>query len=224
MQSPPPWNQPNAGTPQGAPRNAASPAKRYETLGTTCIVLSALELLYCMQRIVGSAFTKGIMNLERGLIPTLPGSPPVGRMLDALESFAARIAIWESVRTIPFIVATGFLLWIGLRLRKGDASALLAAQRWMFGAFGAIAASLLIQVLVTVPATLEYQEKVMAALPALPAGRGAAPIDIKAMTSQMTLVFTILGSIVGTLFLSAWPIVLYVWSGKLIRETLPPRT
>ncbi len=41
---------------------------------------------------------------------------------------------------------------------------------------------------------------------------------MKAMTSTVTLVSTIGGLVVGTLFLSVWPVVLYVWAGRLIRD------
>lgn len=72
------------------------------------------------------------------------------------------------------------------------------------------------------PATLEYQRHLVDSLPAMPAGAGTPPIDVKSFTSSVTAISVMLGLAGGIVFLSAWPIVLYVWAGQLIRETLAP--
>ena len=138
--------------------------------------------------------------------------------MEAALIFAKRIAVWEALRTIPFLLATVFLLWIALRLRKGDMEALRSAQTWMFSAFAAIAVSLLIQILVTVPATLEYQHQVATLMLTPPAGK-SPPVAMREMMSAMTMVVTIVGVVIGTLVLSVWPVVFYVWAGRLLRET-----
>ncbi len=143
--------------------------------------------------------------------------------LDAAHALALRTAPWEIARTVPFLLATGLLLWIAVRLRQGDARALFVARQWTLAAFGVIAVSLLIQVVAIVPPTMEYQRQVVETIPTVTAGKGAAPFDVKQMMSSMMVVGAVFGVVTGTLFLSAWPVVLRVWAGRLIRETLPPR-
>jgi hypothetical protein len=215
MQQPPPrWNQPPLGKPP------VPAAKRYEQLGTVCLVLAILELLYCTSRVLNQALGKSMLRGQRALMPSLPNAPPVSGVMDAAEVMMSRVALWEALRTIPFVVATGVLLWIALRLRRGDASALSAARNWMYGAFGAIAASLLIEILVILPAQMDYMRHITDAIPTS-SGGASSPIDVKQVTASIALVtmpFTLIGR---TAFLAAWPIVLFVWAGRLQRETSP---
>jgi hypothetical protein len=206
---PPLWNQP-------APPD---PAKRYETLGTACLALSVLELLYCVQRLLSPFFSRSIIELQRSILPETPHGPPVGGMVDAAQGFMAKIALWEAARTVPFLIATGFMIWIAIRLRRGDARALFTARKWTFWALGVVVISVLIQILVTVPATMAYQRDVVDLMP-VPAG-SAMPFDMKRIMSSVTLVSTLFGMLSGTLLAIAWPIAVYLWAGKLIRETPP---
>ena len=216
-EAPPLWP---AGPPPGAPpgtRAPPSPARRRETLGTVCLVLSIIELLYCGYRLLSPLLSRGILDAEKAFFRSMPTGAPAKPMMDAAEAFMARIAVWEAARTVPFAVATCFLLWIAIRLRRGDAGALRAARTWMPFALGVVAVSALIQALVTVPATLEYQRQVVDLMPAMSSG-AKAPFDVKAVTSAVTMVSAIAGMALGTLFLSVWPVVLYVWAGRLIRD------
>jgi hypothetical protein len=218
MQGPPPlWpQQPPPGAPPGA-RPPPSLAKRMETLGNVCLVLSLVELLYCAQKLLAPLFTRNIFDMEKVMFRRLPGAPPISPMMDAAAGFVARIAIWETTRTVPFVVATCFLLWIAIRLRRGDAGALVAARTWMPFALAAVFVSALIQVLFTLPMTMEYQRQVVELMPAMPSS-AAAPFDVKAMTSMVTMLSAISGLVMGTLFLSVWPVMLYVWAGRLSRD------
>jgi hypothetical protein len=189
-----------------------------ETLGTVCLVLSIIELLYCLQRLLSPLLTRNVLEMQKVLFRTLPSAPPTNPIMDAAETFMARIAVWEITRTVPFVLCTGFLLWIAIRLRRGDARALVAARTWMAFALAAVLVSALIQILFTVPMAMEYQRHVMEAMPAMP-GAAAAPFDVKTMTSTITMVSTIAGLVLGTLFLSVWPVVLFVWAGRLVRDT-----
>jgi hypothetical protein len=211
-------------TPQPVPAGPPGPppAKRYETLGTVTLVLALLEVAYCLFRLVSQLLNSSLIEAERAFFPSTPHGPPMGAMFDAARVFAQRIAPWEAARTVPFLVASAYLAWLALRLRRGDARALFVARQWVWAAFGTIALSLLIQVLVTMPATMEYQRQIVETMPTLPAGKGAPPFDMKQMMGSMTLVGAILGVVVGTVVLSVWPVVLWVWAGKLIRETAAP--
>jgi hypothetical protein len=222
MQPPPPiaWNQPHAGAPPGAP--VRSPAARYATLGTTALVLAVIQLLFDAQRMVSALFGGSFVSAERGLFPARAGMPSFDKMFDAAQAFAARIALWEAVRAIPFVLASSALVWIGVRLRRGDGAALATARRWVAGAFVVLIASVLVQAFVTIPATIEYSKTIFESFPAMPTGKAAMPFDIKEMTSQMTVVLAILGAFASTTILAVWPIVLFVWAGKLQRETLAP--
>jgi hypothetical protein len=193
-------------------------AQRCQALGTTCLVLALLEMLDCVQKIATQLFSRTMIEGQRSLFPTKPHGPPMGAMLDAAQQMAARIAPWEIARNLPYLAASVMLLLIANRLRKGDLAALATARQWVFAAFGVIAVSLLIQIVAVVPATMDYQRSIVESLPATPGGKGAPPFDVKQMVSSMTVVGTLLGLVFGTAFMSAWPIVLFVWAGRLLRE------
>jgi hypothetical protein len=181
-------------------------------------VLAILELLYCAQKLVSQIFSHSMIEGQRSLFPTTPHGPPMNAMLDAAQALSRRIAPWEIGRTLPYVAATVLLLLIAIRLRRGEVAALVTARQWAFAAFGVVAVSLLIQIVAILPATMDYQRVIVESMPAAPAGTGAPPFDMKQMMSSMTLVGTLVGLVMGTAFMSAWPIVLYVWSGKLLRQ------
>jgi uncharacterized membrane protein YqjE len=219
-QPPSPWAPP-AGDAAPPLRPMPLPAERYKKLGTTCLVLAILELVYCLWRLVGQLLTTPIMKAERTMLPSSPHGPRMNDVWDAAQELSHRIAPWETARTIPFALATGFLLWIAIRLRRGDGAALFAARKWVFAAFGVIAVSLLIQIAVVVPATMDYQRHVADAMPVVSHGSAPPPLDMKKFMSNMTVFGTVFGLVIGTVFVSVWPVILYVWAGKLIRETSP---
>src|ERR1700678_1795889 len=115
-----------------------APKPLYDSLASTCLALSVVELVFCGQRIVSSAFGGARMRLPSGMPGK--GAAELDRMKGLLGGVMTRLAVWESVRVIPFVAATGVLLWIAIRLRRGDATAVAAARRWPLGAFAAIAA------------------------------------------------------------------------------------
>jgi hypothetical protein len=217
QQAPPVWDQPSP----GAPRGPRSPAQRYETLGTTCLALSIGELLYCLWRLLSPLVSRTMIEAQRRMLPSNAGGVPMAKITDAAQSFMAQIQVWEAVRTVPFLVATAFLLWIALRLRKAEEKALFAAKAWGLWALGAVVVSVLIQILITVPATIEYQRAVVDLIPTMPAG-ASTPFDVKKMTSSITIISTVMGLVIGTVAMAAWPIALYFWASKLIRETVNP--
>lgn len=220
MQTSPPLWSPSQ---PGAPAAGGSPlAKRCETLGNVALALSALELLSCVQRLLSPLLGRAAMRWQKAFMPKMPRGPSMDEMMDAGRELMDRIAVWEVVRTLPFLIATGVLIAIAVRLRRGDLGALAAARRWSAAALAVVALSAVIQVLVTIPATIDYTRAVVKTMPKLPAGPSGPPFDMGAMMSNMTMISSILGLIGGVLFLSAWPIVLYVWAGRIERAAESP--
>jgi hypothetical protein len=211
---------PPAGAPPAAP--VAPLVKRYETFGNVSLALAALEGLLCVQRMFSPLLTRSAFGFQRSLMPKTRGGPPIDEIMDAAQKLGQSIAVWEAVRAVPFLIASAVLGWIALKLRKGEPAALHAMRKWTFAALGVVLLSTVIQALATVPATMEYQKAVVALMPASPPG-AAAPFDFGAFMSTFTLAITIAGLIAGAVFMSIWPIVAYVWAGKLIKESAPPQ-
>jgi hypothetical protein len=208
---------PSAGAPPGA--QATPFAKRLETFGTVCLALGAMELVNCVQRLMAPLYRNAMLTWQKSFMPTTPSGPSMDDVIDGARRFGQRIAPWEAARTVPFLVATVVLIWIAVRLRKGEIEALFAARRWTFAALGVVALSALLQVLVTIPATIEYQKEIVATMAPLP---GGTPFDFGAFMSSFTVAISVISLILGVIFLSAWPIAVFVWSGKLLREAHPP--
>ncbi|MFO0756310.1 MAG: hypothetical protein U0359_07445 [Byssovorax sp.] len=209
--------------PQG-PWGALDPmAKRFNLLGTVSLVLAGLELAYGLWKLVSAAFTGIFLQAERALLGSLaaPVPVPVSGMLSAVEDFARTIALWEAVRAVPLMVASVFLLLIALRIRKGDRQALLSARAWVWWAAGIVVFSVLLQLVTTVPATLAYQRQITGMMPTMtgPGARhGASPIVVKQLSETWMMASTLIGIIMGAGFYATWPIVLRVWSDRLIAQ------
>jgi hypothetical protein len=178
------------------------------------LTLAILEIVYCGVRVILQLLHSQIAAAQRGIMPKTPGMSPA--FYAEAEALARRIEPWEIARTVPFVVASVVLLFIARRLRAGDAGALSAARQWALAAFGVVCVSLLVQVVAIVPPTLAYMTRVVELMPA-PA-RTKAPFDVGAMMSSMTTFGVVMGLAMGTVFMSAWPIALYVWAGSLRRS------
>ncbi|HEX8792627.1 MAG TPA: hypothetical protein VF765_16885 [Polyangiaceae bacterium] len=198
--------------PEGSPL-----ARQCRTLGTLSLTLAILEIVYCGQKLVLQLLNTRIIAAEKALLPSTPGMSPT--IYSDAAVLARRIAPWEAARMAPFIVASVVLLFIAARLRRGDLAALAVARQWAFAALGVVGLSLLIQIVAVVPPTLDYQEHMLHALPS--ATRKGAPIDIGPVMSSMTIVGTVMGLAMGTVIMSVWPVVLYLWAGRLRREPIP---
>jgi hypothetical protein len=207
---------PSPGGVPGAPPPGDA-AKRCESLSTVCLVLASLEALSSAQRLSAPFTTRRLLDWERSLLPRGPGAPPVDAMMDRALEFSRRIAPWELVRALPFLIMSGLLFWIGVRLRRGEMAALASARTWAAGALGVVALSTLIQVLVVVPATLSYQRAVVAMMPMTRPGGPAPPFDFARVMSAITLAGSGLGVLMGAVVLAAWPVVLLLWARKLSR-------
>jgi hypothetical protein len=98
----------------------------------------------------------------------------------------------------------------------GCLAALGAARQWALAALGVVAVSLLVQIVAIVPPTMDYQARIVELLPTAP--RTKAPFDVKEFTSSMTMVSVALGLAFGAVGMSVWPVILYVWAGRLRAE------
>jgi hypothetical protein len=195
---------------QGAPLE-----QRCRSLGTLCLVLGILEIVYCGQKLILQLLNSRIVRAERALLPSGPYAPSATTFHEA-EALARRIAPWETARTVPFVVAAVVLLFIARRLREGDLSALGAARQWALAALGVVAVSLLVQIVAVVPPTMDYQARVVELLPAPP--RSRAPFDVGQFTSMATMIGMGLGLALGAVGMAVWPVILYVWAGRLRAE------
>jgi hypothetical protein len=193
--------------------------QRCRSLGTVCLVLGILEIVFCGQKVLLQLLSGPIRAATRGLMPSATHGPSPA-MLAAAEALAHRTVPWEIARTVPFLVASVVLLFIARRLRAGDLDALGAARQWSLAALGVVALSVLIQIVAIVPATLEYQSKVVDLLP--PASGTKGPFDVGPMMSSMTTIIVVMGLAMGALFMSSWPVVLYVWAGRVQRDARQP--
>ncbi len=194
--------------------------KSLDSIGTACLALSALELVYCAEHVVsqllGALQMKGPLAGWPGMPHAGPAEAQLDRMKDAIGGVMTKLAVWEAVRMIPFLVATSFLLWIAVRLRRGDATALHAARKWTLGAFAAIAVSLAIQLLVTMPMMTDAFGRFFASFP------GSSSVFDDPLLHTVMRVGTLVVTAGGALFMSVWPIVLLLWSGRLIERLAPP--
>ncbi len=215
--APPLWPQTYPGQQPGAHPFA----KRFETLGNVSLGLGICELLYCLFRLVSPLLSEAMVGAQRSMLAGTKSAVPMAGITDAAQKFMAEIQLWEALRTLPFLLATSFLIWIALRIRKGDATALAAAKVWSLCALGAVAVSLVIQIAVTVPATMAYQRTIIDLMPTIPKG-SAAPFDVKQAASSITMITTAIGVLLGAVFFSAWPIALYFWASKLRRDSAAP--
>jgi hypothetical protein len=198
--------QSSLGTPLG---------RRCASLGTLCLVLGILELVYCGQRVIMQLLNSRIVRAERAFLPSGAHPPPAAFYSEA-EAFAHRVAPWEIARTVPFMVAALVLLFVARRLREGDLAALGAARQWALAALGVVVVSLLVQIVAIVPATMDYQARIVELLPTPP--RGKAPFDVGQFTSSMTMVGLGFGMAFGAVGMSVWPVILYIWAGRLRAE------
>lgn len=218
-----PWVTPAGAPPGYVPQSPGDGplAKRFHSLGTVSLVLAILELLYCFWKLVSAALVSAILAAPLALGGSAPPPSPLPAVLSSASAFAGKLAVWEAARALPFAVASGVLIGIALRLRRGERQALFTARAWVWWALGVIVASVALQLFVILPMTLEYERQLMSGFPSIPSGSGAPPIDIGHFMDTWTLVSAGISLLVGTMIFAAWPIVLRVWADRLILDTTP---
>jgi hypothetical protein len=194
------------------PGAASTDQKRLETLGTFCLVFGITELLYAVYQVLAAAMGSSLLELQRRVIAGIAagmsgrGAPAMPAVLDAAQDLVRRIAIANAVRMVPFVIASGVLVALALRLRRGDLSALRAARTWSYWALGVVGLSALLQLLVTVPATMDYGRRIFATLPMPPPGRAGPPFDVLRFMDTVMMASAIGTALIGSLVLAIWPI------------------
>jgi hypothetical protein len=79
--------------------------------------------------------------------------------------------------------------------------------------------SVRIQVFVTMPAMTEYVDTIVKSLPPPRSRPGAPPpFDIRAFMGVMTTASTVVSLLFGTALMAVFPVVAYVWAGRLDRR------
>lgn len=228
MGQPPMWPMPQDAVPGAAPPYGLGPPgppadRRLISLGTTCVVLAVLEIIWCVLKALYTV-AQTAQFAKSSAPPSMPGMPDMSKVTEAAEDFTREMVLWESVRMLPFLVASIALIVVGNRLRAGRREALRSAQTWVVGALAAILASAALQLLVIIPATMAYSRKIMdLMLSGVPGGAGATPVDFKGVMSTMTAVTSYLGVLLGAAFLALWPVVLWFWAVRIQRDAAPPQ-
>lgn len=187
---------------------------RIRSLGTLALVLAIMQIASTVLGLLSNLGSGSMMGFQRQM---MGGAAQSDAIFKAAEEFSGRIAIAEALRGVPFAIASGWLLMIATRLRRGDVRALKPAHEWPFLAFGVLVLSVIVQLTITVPATMEYQQRIFSAMPAMPKGSGA-PFDMGAMMNTIMTGAAYGSLVMGTLIMAIWPIVLRVWSGRLSRD------
>jgi hypothetical protein len=189
---------------------------RLRSLGTLALVLSIMQIASTVLGLLSNLGSSSMMGFQRQMMGG--GAAQSEAIFKAAEEFSGKIAVAEAIRGVPFAIASGWLLMIAMRLRRGDVTALKPAREWPFVAFGVLALSVIVQLTFSVPAMMEYQQRIVSSMPAMPKGRGAPPFDFAAMMETMMAGAAYGGMVIGTVVMSIWPIVLRVWSGRLLRD------
>lgn len=188
---------------------------RMRSLGTLALVLALMQIVSTVLGLLSNLGSGSMMGFQRQMMGG--GAAQSEAIFKAAEEFSSRIAIAEAIRGVPFAIASGWLLMIATRLRRGDVRALKPASAWPFLAFGVLVLSVIVQLAISVPATMEYQQRIVSGMPAMPKGSGA-PFDFAAMMEAIMTGAAYGGVVMVTLAMSIWPIVLRVWSGRLLRD------
>jgi hypothetical protein len=194
-------------------------AKRVRTCGVVMTVCAGIHLLSCISRFAMGFVMAPMMRMYFEWLESMSPKVKVTSLFEPLEAFLNKIAIWQSVATVPFLICASWLLYLGIKTMKADREALRGARVWTFAAAGAIAISTAIQLAVILPATQVYTQAIANQLPAQ---RGGAPFDMGQMIGAITNAATLAGTVMNILMLSVFPIILFFWTKKLEKETPSP--
>jgi len=127
------------------------------------------------------------------------------------EALAVRVGIASSVRLVALMIASGVLVALALRLRRGDEGALRPLRIWTLFAFGVVALWTLVDLAVALPATRELDRMLFAAMRA----SGGNP-DTVSMSQDLSNVMIWVLLVGVPLLLAALPLALRIWSRRLL--------
>lgn len=200
--------------------------ERLASLGTPALILAILDLVQDALGIGGHFVTGRLLDLLQRLPGALGRQPHGGdELLANSRDLLHRVGEWNALRLVPFALASVFLIPIALRLRRGDASALVDVRKWAVGAFVVLGLSLALQLLVILPANLAYQRAILA--PTMRLANGAhvpeAARTILSLTRSLTEGSVWIGALGGFLAMGAWPVVSYVLASRWLRLGATPK-
>jgi len=185
------------------------------SMGTWALALGIVNLVQ-----MGYGLLNTIIGDPSAQFANMPGGGPMDMqiMQEAFESFQQKVLFAETMRSLPFLGMSAWSVHMGMRLRKGDRTALKVAQQWTYGAFLVLAFSLAIQVFFTIPATFELFEKITESMPS----SGAQAREAKSLMEGIMTGAVVVGLVMGTVVMAIWPVVLKIWSGRLLKESETP--
>lgn len=166
------------------------------------------RVLAVVQLVMGSL---GVLNTALGATPDLAQLEQLGvnltKLEAAFEAYASRMSIIESVRVVPFVVMSVWLLGIAGRLKRFDVDAIAVARKWSLIAFGVLAYSVLVTVVFALPELSKLGDAITSSF-----GAGAGAQQAKQIVSG-GIMATVVGSvIISTAVLAVWPIFLLRWA------------
>ena len=195
---------------------AVAATRKMRSLGSAALALAIIDLCGDGYGLVSKLIIGPLMNGEKHLLALMPGPRPreMDALIDQTAHFMNRIMLWNTLRLVPYAVASVLLLRIAGSLKRGDRDALARAQTWSLGAFGVIAFSLALQLGVIVPLTQAYQQAMFALQPPnSPPGIAGFQDAMRSVSSIMSYA----GPLLGAAIMAIWPTVLRISSRRLQR-------
>jgi len=185
------------------------------SMGTWALALGVVNLVQ-----MGYGLLNTVVGDPSAQFSSVPGGGPIDMqvMQGAFETFQQKVLFAETMRSLPFLGMSAWSVHMGRRLRKGDRAALKVAQQWVSGAFLVLAFSLAIQMFFTIPATFDLFEKITEAMP----GNTVQDREAKGVMESIMTAAVVIGLIMGTVVMAIWPVVLKIWSGRLLKACEAP--
>jgi hypothetical protein len=194
--------------------------KRVRFFGIFMLVSALAYLFLCVIRIASQLVMGPLLQVYFTWLESMAPAVKLSRMMGPMMTFMEKIAVWEILRTVPFAIAAGWLIFIARRLMRSERLALRTIRTWCLATVGPIAMSIAIQLIFVVPATLAYTAAITKTMPSTaPAGTpGGPPFDVSIFMSSMTNAATGVGIVLGAITIALFPIGVYIWSSKLDKD------
>lgn len=187
--------------------------QRLSAMGTWALALGIVNIIQMGFGLLNTVFgnASGMEGMQA--IPGGGGGMDAQVMQDAMIAFQQKITFVEAIRMVPFIFMSGWSVHMGMRMRKGDDTALKTAQQWVYAAFMVLVFSVALQLFFVLPAMIELTDKMVDSMPAGPGSDEAKAFMGPFMVGAMGF-----GVVIGALVMAIWPVILKVWSGRLMKE------
>ena len=170
-------------------------------LGLVSVLLALFEIGWFGYKLIGALIAGVLDHAQRALLPgAVP--PQVASSVARVTETIRKLAAWELVSLTPIGFMSAALAIIAVGLMMDRPWWLTAARVWCCGAYAALVVSLSIQVFVLAPQIAEVQRFVDKHL----AASGAR---------SSVVVPTMLPMIVHAMVLGLWPLILFLWAGRM---------